>query len=63
MPEYATRSDDSHPDFPVLSMLRDEIACRGVAALETKFPELVRNSVDFVLYPVRIRMDKSDRIG
>ena len=60
MPEYATRFDDNHPDFPVLSMLRDEIASRagGVAALEAKFPELVRNSVDFVLDPVRTARTK-----
>jgi hypothetical protein len=50
-----TQVEDGHPDYPVLSMLRDEIAGKagGLQSLEAKFPELVRDAVDFVLDPVR----------
>lgn len=44
-----------HNDYPVLSMLRDEIASRtgGLSALKAKFPLIVRDAIDFVLDPVR----------
>lgn len=50
-----TQIDDTHPDYPVLSMLRDEVAARvgGLPALQTGFPNIVRDAVDFVLDPVR----------
>jgi hypothetical protein len=50
-----TKVDSSHPDFPVLSFLRDEVAARagGLTALQTNFPNIVRDAVDFVLDPVR----------
>ncbi len=50
-----SRIDVNHPDFPVLSMLRGEIANRagGLLSLQTRFPALVRDAVDFVLDPVR----------
>lgn len=46
---------DQHPDYPLLSKLRDAIAHRagGIQTLKSKFPELVREAVDFVLDPVR----------
>jgi hypothetical protein len=42
---------EEHADYPVLSMLRDEIAERagGLSGLQSKFPALVRDAVDFVL--------------
>lgn len=42
---------EEHPDYPILSMLRDEIAKRagGLSTLQGKFPALVRDAVDFVL--------------
>src|SRR5262245_2088606 len=45
----------THPDFALLSALRDEIAKRagGLDVLTARFPELVRDAVDFVLDPVR----------
>ncbi|MGY3134576.1 hypothetical protein ACVWZM_005258 [Bradyrhizobium sp. USDA 4501] len=47
--------DEAHPDYAVLSALRDEIAARagGLEALTARFPELVRDAVDFLLDPVR----------
>jgi hypothetical protein len=47
--------ESGHPDYSVLSMLRSEVAERsgGMKALQTKFPLLVRDAVDFVLDPVR----------
>lgn len=47
--------DSNHSDFPVLAMLRDEIAARagGLEKLTATFPALVRDAVDFVLDPVR----------
>jgi hypothetical protein len=50
-----TQLDDTHPDYPVLSMLRDEIELKsgGIKGLTKKFPVLVRDAVDFVLDPVR----------
>lgn len=52
--------DESHPDFPVLAMLRDAIASKagGVASLQTKFPGIVRDAIDFVLDPVRTARTK-----
>lgn len=46
---------EAHPDYPTLSALRDEIARRagGLDKLTARFPELVRDAVDFVLDPVR----------
>src|SRR5438128_111360 len=46
---------ENHPDYPTLSTLRDEIAARsgGLDTLTARFPELVRDAVDFVLDPVR----------
>ena len=50
-----TQLEATHPDYPVLSALRDEIAARagGLDTLTARFPELVRDAVDFVLDPVR----------
>lgn len=50
-----TQLAETHPDYAILSPLRDEIARRagGLGALESRFPELVRDAVDFVLDPVR----------
>jgi len=47
--------DGSHPDYPVLSSIRDEVAKRagGLPALTSRFPGIVRDAVDFVLDPVR----------
>jgi hypothetical protein len=52
--------NEHHPDYPVLSMLRDEIARKagGMSALLAKFPELVRDAIDFVLDPVRTARTK-----
>jgi len=62
-----TQVDSSHPDFPVLSPLRDEIAARagGMAALQVNFPGAVRDAVDFVLDPVhtaRTRVVELDNV-
>lgn len=45
----------AHPDYAILSMLRDKISSRvgGITELERKFPLIVRDAVDFVLDPVR----------
>lgn len=50
-----TQVTETHPDYPVLSMLRDEIAARagGIQSLTDRFPVLVRDAVDFVLDSVR----------
>lgn len=50
-----SKVDEHHPDYAVLSLIRDEIArrCGGYAALTQRFPALVRDAVDFVLDPVR----------
>ena len=50
-----TQLAETHPDYPALSALRDEIAARagGLDILTVRFPELVRDAVDFVLDPVR----------
>lgn len=55
-----TQVEEGHPDYPVLSMLRDEIASRtgGLPVLQQKFPEIVRDAVDFVLDPVRTARTK-----
>jgi len=52
--------DISHPDYPVLSMLRDEIARKagGLDRVQERFPYLVRDAVDFVLDPVRTARTK-----
>jgi hypothetical protein len=44
-----------HGDYPLLSGLRDAIALRvgSLEILTSRFPELVREAVDFVLDPVR----------
>ena len=49
-----------HPDYPVLSVLRDAIAAKagGLPELQAKFPALVRDAVDFVLDPVRTARTK-----
>jgi hypothetical protein len=57
----------THPDYAVLSDLRDEIARRagGLDALTARFPELVRDAIDFVLDPVhtaRTRLDELDNV-
>lgn len=46
---------EGHPDYPALSVIRDEIATRagGLPALKEKFPLLVRDAVDFLLDSVR----------
>lgn len=59
--------DDTHPDYPVLSMLRDAIAVRaeGIENLTVKFPVIVREAVDFVLDPVqtaRTRLQELDNV-
>lgn len=50
-----TQLSETHPDYPMLSALCDEIAARagGLDVLTARFPELVRDAVDFVLDPVR----------
>src|SRR3984957_4454006 len=50
-----TQVDALHPDYPVLSVLRDEITvlAGGTENLTARFPELVRDAVDFVLDSVR----------
>jgi hypothetical protein len=55
MRKIRAQVDDTHPDYPVLSALRDEIAKRagGIENLTVRFPALVRDAVDFVLDPVR----------
>ncbi|MEL7728703.1 NaeI family type II restriction endonuclease [Citromicrobium bathyomarinum] len=47
--------DKDHPDYALLSALRDEIAKRagGLSTLEENFPLLVRDAVDFLLDSVR----------
>ena len=47
--------DEQHIDYPVLSLIRDEIGHRtgGLEILKSQFPEIVRDAVDFVLDPVR----------
>ena len=52
---YASRVDAGHPDYVALAKLRDAIARKsgGMPALLARFPELVREAVDFVLDPVR----------
>jgi len=46
---------ETHPDYTLLRALRDEIARRsgGLDALTVRFPELVRDAIDFLLDPVR----------
>lgn len=46
---------ETHPDYAVLRVLRDEIAGRsgGLDMLTVRFPELVRDAIDFLLDPVR----------
>jgi hypothetical protein len=65
MPEFGvlpilTPLGPDHPDYPVLTMLRDEIAAKagGLPVLQRTFPELVRDAVDFVLDPVRTARTK-----
>lgn len=55
MREIRTQVTENHPDYPVLSTLFVEISGRagGLEVLTTRFPELVRDAVDFVLDPVR----------
>ena len=50
-----TQVTETHPDYPVLSLLRDAIGMQlgGLENLTVRFPELVRDAVDFVLDPVR----------
>lgn len=52
--------DENHPDYPVLTMLRDAIAGRagGLTNLQIKFPGIVRDAIDFVLDPVRTARTK-----
>lgn len=50
-----TQVTSDHPDYAILSTLRDVIAERAgsLDVLTSRFPELVREAVDFVLDPVR----------
>lgn len=50
-----TQVTETHPDYPILSALRGEIAARAgsIEILTARFPDLVRDAVDFVLDPVR----------
>src|SRR4051794_35301533 len=62
-----TQVTETHPDYPALSVLRDAIAARvgGLNALTSRFPELVRDAVDFVLDPVqtaRTRLHELDNV-
>jgi hypothetical protein len=59
--------DPEHPDFPLLSKIRDGILDRvgGIDVLRAKFPLLIRSAIDFVLDPVRTartRMNELDNI-
>ena len=50
-----TQVTEEHPDYPFLSALRDEIVTRagGIEELTARFPEIVRDAIDFVLDSVR----------
>ena len=50
-----TQVTEEHPDYPILSALRDEIVTRagGIEALTERFPEIIRDALDFVLDSVR----------
>jgi hypothetical protein len=56
-----------HQDFPILARIRESILTQtgGIEALQTKFPLLIREAIDFVLDPVRTartRMRELDNI-
>jgi hypothetical protein len=55
MKSHLSRVDAFHPDFETLSAIETEILarCGGAAALADRFPQLVRDAVDFLLDPVR----------
>lgn len=57
--------DPSHPDFPVLSVIRDEVQKRTQGLLAERFTLIVRDAVDFVLDPVntaRTRVTDLDNV-
>jgi hypothetical protein len=47
--------DSSHPDYAQLQRLRDALVkqARGHDRLVTKFPELVRDAIEYVIDPIR----------
>lgn len=55
MRAHLSRVNESHVDWAILKALQDEITARvgGHAALQQRFPLLVRDAVDFVLDSVR----------
>lgn len=55
MRSHLSRIDAAHIDWAILNALQAEITSRagGLASLQTQFPLLVRDAVDFVLDPVR----------
>lgn len=55
MRAHLSKVDSLHPDFSVLEILASAIAGRagGLPALQQRFPQLVRDAIDFVLDSVR----------